>query len=253
MKLLLATLLFAISYAQTDVMSIYRASVRASKQLSTRCVRACSGVVVEISDIEKAAGHGRTQPWHYTVPVDFKDTRSDLHKAQHRGDTPDYDKKKGAVRVEGRLKGIEVPQFCGIEVMENREALEAKVDALKDEDGIFHAPHVKEMPSMTFNDTMVNYHFDYIGLKSPEFGEAQISEIESKTTISRDNIHHARYEWLNQDVDLIDYGAICGDLDELYKKGVSYRTINMWLDYISGSGSSYSDSIVNRNWVRIDS
>ena len=50
---------------------------------------------------------------------------------------------------------------------------------------------------------MVNYHFDYIGLKSPEFGEAEIQEIESKTTITRDNIHHVRYEWLNADIDLI--------------------------------------------------
>merc|ERR1719225_2275976 len=138
-------------------------------------------------------------------------------------------------------------------LMPDMDAVIKKVDSMKDEDGVFQAPHCRELPSMSFNDCMVNYHFDYIGLKSPPFGEAEISEIESKTTITRDNIHHVRYEWLNQDVDLIDYGAICGDLDELYKKGVSYRTINMWLDYISGSGSSYSDSICNRNWVRIDS
>jgi len=233
-------------------MSISRV-FRASKTLSTRWVRASGEVAVEISDIEKAAGHGRTKPWHYTVPHDFKDTRSDTHKAQHRGETPDYDKKKGPMRNPNRMDGIEVPRICEVMSMKNKEALEAKVNAHKDEDGIFHAPHVKEMPSMTFNDCMVNYHFDYIGLKSPEFGESEIQEIESKTTITRDNIHHVRYEWLNVDIDLIDYRAIVNDMDELYMRGVSYRTINLWLDYISGSGSLYSDSIRNLNWTRIDS
>jgi len=229
--------------------------LRASRQVSTKWVRAFSDEVVgmQLSDIEQAAGHGRTKPWHYTVPPDFKDTRSELNKSQHRGETPDYDQKKGAVRVEGRLKGIEVPRFCSVMEWPHIEQLEEKVNSLKDADGIFHAPHVKEATSMTFKDTMVNYHFDYIGLKSPEFGESEIQEIESKTTLTRDNIHHVRNEWLNADIDLIDYKSICDDLDELYKKGVAYRTINMWLDYISGSGSSYSDSICNRAWCRIDS
>merc|ERR1719493_26308 len=126
--------------------------------------------------------------------------------------------------------------------------VEEKLKTLIDEDGVFHPPHVKEMPSMTFKDCMVNYHFDYIGLKSPEFGEAEITEIESKTSLTRDNIHHVRWEWLNLDADMIDYEAACGDLQEMYKKGVSFRTINLWLDYVSGSGTLYKDSIRNLNW-----
>lgn len=218
--------------------------LRASKQISTRWVRAFSDDVgMQLSDLERAAGQGRTQPWHYTIPVDFKDTRTELNKAQHRGETPEYDKAKGALRKPGRMEGL-LPDMA---------VVEEKLKTLIDEDGVFHPPHVKEMPSMTFKDCMVNYHFDYIGLKSPEFGEAEITEIESKTSLTRDNIHHVRYEWLHADVDMIDYQSMADDIIEMYKRGVSYRTINLYLDYASGSGSSYSDSITNRNWVRIDS
>eukprot|EP00494_Astrolonche_serrata_P027891 UN28156 len=131
-------------------------------------------------------------------------------------------------RAAGRLDGLWPP---------NPEEIKEKVDALRDEDGVFQPPHSKELPSMSFKDIMVNYHFDYIGLKSPPFGDAEISEIESKTTITSDNIHHARWEWLNMDADDIDMDATVADLVEMYKKGVSYRTINLWLDYMSGSGT----------------
>merc|ERR1719356_1074818 len=120
---------------------------------------------------------------------------------------------------------------------------------MKDEDGVFINPHCKGLPSMSFNDCMVNYHFDYIGLKSPPFGEAEISEIESKTTITRDNIHHARWEWINLDEKSIDMDSTVCDLIEMWGKGVSYRTVNMWIDYMSGSGSLYKDSMRNLAWT----
>jgi len=215
---------------------------RTSIKVTPRLARAFSEVSIELSDIERAAGQGRTVPWHYTIPATPPE-RTDLQKAQHRGETPDYDKTKGQQRVAGRMDGLRATM----------EQVTPKVDALKDEDGVFQNPHCKELPSMTFNDCMVNYHFDYIGLKSPPFGEAEISEIEAKTTVTRDNIHHGRWEWINLEPDMIDYQSLVDDCYEMYKKGVSYRTINLWLDYISGSGSLYRDSLRNLNWTRIDS
>lgn len=232
---------------------------RRSTQLSQRFVRAFAAApegdlvpcqlsghldAFKLSETESAAGHGKVTPWHYTVPSDWRDTRTELNKAQHRGETPDYDKTKGVQRKGDRLNGI-WPL--------DKEAYHEKVNSMKDEDGVLIPPHCKELPAMSYKDTLVNYHFDYLGLKSPPFGEAEISEIESKTTISRDNIHHARHEWINLDVDMIDMDATVYDLIEMYKKGVSYRTINLWLDYMTGSGSLYKDSIRNLNWTRIDS
>jgi len=225
-------------------------TLRNSKSLFRIAIRAASTdtnaadlAAFELSDIEKACGHGKITPWHYTVPHDYKDTRTELNKSQHRGEVPDYDKAKGQARKAGRDDEIRVDMDAAAKI----------VESYCDEDGVFQPPHCKELPSMTFKETFVNYHFDYIGLKSPPFGEAEISEIEAKTSVTRDNIHHVRWEWLNLDADMIDYEAACGDLQEMYKKGVGFRTINLWLDYVSGSGTLYKDSIRNLNWCRIDS
>jgi len=214
-------------------------------KLTTTLARSCA-TSFQLSDIEQAAGHGRMIPWHFTIPEG--DNRTDLQKAQHSGVVPDYDKNKGAQRVVGRIDG---PTRCHLPI--NFDEVREKVNALKDEDGVPQWPHSKELPQMKFKDVMVNFHFDYIGLKSPPFGDAEMSEIENKCTVTRDNIHHARWEWLNLDSDAIDMDSMVIDLHEMYIKGVSYRTINLWLDYVSGSGSLYKDSIRNLSWSRIDS
>jgi len=183
-------------------------------------------------------------PWHYTIPEGLLEQRTDLQKAQHRGEIPDYDKNKGAQRISTRLEG---------HIPVDMDAIRKKIDDMKDEDGVPQWPHSKELPSMTFKDCMVNFHFDYIGLKSPPFGDAEMTEIEGKTSITRDNIHHVRWEWINLDADAIDMDSSILDLHEMYVKGVSYRTINLWLDYMSGSGTLYKDSIRNLSWSRIDS
>merc|ERR1719198_948817 len=85
----------ALTRTLRNTKSLYRVATRA-------CTTAADLAKFELSDIEKACGHGKITPWHYTVPHDFKDTRTELNKAQHRGEVPDYDKAKGQARKAGR-------------------------------------------------------------------------------------------------------------------------------------------------------
>ena len=39
----------------------------------------------------------------------------------------------------------------------------------------------------------------------------------------------------------------------MYKKGVSFATINLWIDYYSGADVGSPNQICNKSWARIDS
>merc|ERR1711994_713194 len=75
------------------------------------------------------------------------------------------------------------------------------------------------------------------GIEPPPFGEEQMREITEKTSLTRDNIEWARQHWADDSIkpDQQKHGVIAYDMLEMYKKGVSFATINLWIDYYSGA------------------
>lgn len=102
---------------------------------------------------------------------------------------------------------------------------------------------------------MMNVRIPPLGIEPPPFGEDQIREITEKTTLTRENIAWAREHWIDDQLkaDEKNYGAIWGDIQEMYKKGVSFATINLWIDHISGADIGCKHAIYNKTWARIDS
>jgi len=158
---------------------------------------------------------------------------------------------KGAYRDPARLQGLGISNFA--KLMETRDETMKKIDSWRDEDGVVQWPHPMEFPYMTYHDVKVNYHIRARGFVAPEFSEAEYKEIAEKTTLNKDSVEYVRDMWCNRGADDIDYIMIRDDIHEMYKKGVSKRTINLYLDHITGHGSHHTDSFRNLNWTRIDS
>merc|ERR1719330_245262 len=136
--------------------------------------------------------------------------------------------------------------------MEDPEILK-KVDVYRDEDGIMQWPHALEFPHMTFKDVAVNYHMRARNFRAPEMSDAEFKEIADKTTLNKDAVEYVRDMWCNRGVDDINYIMIRDDIQEMYKKGVNKRTINLYLDHVTGHGEHHTESFKNVNWTRIDS
>merc|ERR1712013_791959 len=49
------------------------------------------------------------------------------------------------------------------------------------------------------------------------------------------------------------HAVIAYDMLEMYKKGVAFATINLWIDYYSGADVGSKHAIYNKSWARIDS
>ncbi|ETO26881.1 hypothetical protein RFI_10254, partial [Reticulomyxa filosa] len=78
--------------------------------------------------------------------------------------------------------------------------------------------------------------------------------IEQKTTLRRDNLQWDRDHWtddgLQPDEKSVD--VIIDDIQEMYKKGVSFATINLFIDWFSGADKGYKHAIYNKTWARIE-
>jgi len=152
---------------------------------------------------------------------------------------------KGAERVETRLDGL---------MMTDAE-VDKELSKHFDEEGSYKPPHMDSFVSMTRRDCMMNVRIPPLGIEPPPFGEDQIREITEKTTLTRDNIEWARKHWNDDSIkpDQKEHVKIAQDMLEMYKKGVSFATINLWLDYYSGADIGGKGAIYNRSWARIDS
>jgi len=151
--------------------------------------------------------------------------------------------KKGSQREPGRLDGL----------LPTPEDVKKRVDEHRNEEGVFVSPHALEFPYMTYKDVAVNYHIRARKFRPPPFGDAEYKQIEDKTTLNRDSVEYVRDMWCNHDIDNIDYLMVVDDILEMYKKGVPKRTINLWLNHVTGNGEHPDESLRNLNWTRIDS
>merc|ERR1719474_1438492 len=158
-------------------------------------------------------------------------------------DVRPFDAKKGSVRDPNRLDNL----FPSV------EEYRAQFDQCFDEDATFQPPHAMEFPYMTYKDTAVNFHIRSRRFRPPKFSDVEYKEIESKTSLNKDSVEYVRDMWMNKDVDDIDYQMVCDDILEMYKKGVSKRTINLWLNHVTGDGEHPDESLRNLTWTRIDS
>eukprot|EP00483_Globobulimina_turgida_P004276 UN04285 len=152
---------------------------------------------------------------------------------------------KGEERVESRMDGL----------LMSDEEIDRELGKHFDEEGSYKPPHMDSFPSMTRRDVMMNVRIPPLGIEPPPFGEDQIREITEKTTITRDNIEWARKHWADESIkpDAKQHQKIAYDMLEMYKKGVSFATINLWIDYYSGGDVGSKNAIYNKSWARIDS
>jgi len=152
---------------------------------------------------------------------------------------------KGEERVEGRLDGL----------LMSEDEIDKQLATHFDEEGSYKPPHMDNFVSMTRRDVMMNVRIPPLGIEPPPFGEEQIREITEKTSLTRDNIEWARQHWADDSVkpDQKKHGVIAYDMLEMYKKGVSFATINLWIDYYSGADTGSENGIYNKSWARIDS
>eukprot|EP01084_Bolivina_argentea_P097147 174644_1 len=152
---------------------------------------------------------------------------------------------KGEERVENRMDGL---------MMSDAE-IDKELKKHFDEEGSYTPPHMDNFPSMTRRDVMMNVRIPPLGIEPPPFGEDQIREITEKTTLTRDNIEWTRKHWADESIkpDQVQHQKIAYDMLEMYKKGVSFATINLWLDYYSGADVGSKNAIYNKSWARIDS
>jgi len=148
-------------------------------------------------------------------------------------------------RVATRLDGI------GMTGKELDELMKKQFD----EDGSYTPMHASEFPSMSRRDIMMNVRIPPLGIAPPPFGDQQIKEITEKTTMTRENITWAREHWIDKTIppDEKKWNIIVGDIQEMFKKGVSYGTINLWIDHVTGADVGCPHAIYNRTWARIDS
>jgi len=137
--------------------------------------------------------------------------------------------------------------------MKTKDEIAKWADSLRDEEGIFHPPHAMDMPYMTYKEVSVNYHIRARKFRPPKFGDVEYKEISDKTSLSKDSVEYVREMWCNNGVNDIDYLMMVDDILEMYKKGVSKRTINLWLNHVTGDGEHPDESLRNLNWTRIDS
>eukprot|EP01083_Nonionella_stella_P102426 291377_1 len=151
---------------------------------------------------------------------------------------------KGEERVENRMDGL----------LMTDEEIDRELAKHFDEEGSYKPPHMDSFPSMTRRDVMMNVRIPPLGIEPPPFGEDQIREITEKTTITRDNIEWARKHWADDSIkpDQKHHQKVAFDMLEMYKKGVSFATINLWIDYYSGADVGSKNAIYNKSWARID-
>eukprot|EP01084_Bolivina_argentea_P239192 402042_1 len=152
---------------------------------------------------------------------------------------------KGEERVEGRMDGL----------LMSDEEIDEKIKEHFDEEGSYKPPHMSNFQSMTRRDVMMNVRIPPLGIEPPPFGEEQIREITEKTTLTRENIEWLRKHWADDSIkpDAKQHKTIWDDLMEMHKKGVSFATINLFIDYFSGADLYLPQAIYNRSWARIDS
>ena len=152
---------------------------------------------------------------------------------------------RGEERVSGRLDGL----------LMTKQQVEKELEKHYDEEGNYKPPHPSTFPSMTRRDIMMNVRIPPLGIVPPPFGESQIKEINEKTTITKENIEWVRKHWTDESIaaDAKNYEIIVEDILEMQKKGVSFESINLWLDYVSGADIGCPHAIYNRTWSRIDS
>ena len=156
-----------------------------------------------------------------------------------------YFAEKGEERVAGRLDGL----------LMTRKQLDEATQKGYDEEGNYTPPNAHELPHMSRRDVMMNIRIPPLGIVPPPFGEEQIKEITDKTTITRDNIEWVRKHWTDTTLsaDQKNYEPMVEDILEMYKKGVSFASINLWIDYVTGCDIGCPHAVYNRNWARIDS
>jgi len=152
---------------------------------------------------------------------------------------------KGEDRVESRLDGL----------LPDDAEIDRELQKHFDEEGNYKPPHMDSFPSMTRRDAMMNVRIPPLGIEPPPFGEDQIKEITEKTTLTRDNIEWTRKHWADDSIkpDAKQHAKIAWDMIEMYKKGVSFATINLWIDYYSGADVGSPNAVYNKSWARIDS
>merc|ERR1712129_567829 len=152
---------------------------------------------------------------------------------------------KGEDRVETRMDGL----------MMTDEEVEVELAKQFDEEGSYKPPHMDHFVSMTRRDVMMNVRIPPLGIEPPPFSEEHFKEITEKTSLTRDNIEWARSHWADDSIkpDQKQHMKIATDMLEMYKKGVSFATINLWIDYYSGADVGSPNAIYNKSWARIDS
>jgi len=152
---------------------------------------------------------------------------------------------KGEERVKSRIDGL----------LPTKAQREAECKKFFDEDGNWISPPSTFYPSMSRRDIMMNVRIPPLGIVPPPFGDDQIKEITEKTTITRENLEWTRKHWLDTSLkpDEKKLKIIAEDLIEMQRKGVSFGTINLWVDYFSGADVANNKfAIYNRSWARID-
>jgi len=153
-------------------------------------------------------------------------------------------KDKGAQRDPERLKGL----------MMTKEQITEAMKGHYDEEGSYAPPHASTFPSIDRRACLMNLRIPPLGIVPPPFGDEQIKEIEQKTSLRRDNLQWDRDHWTDEALqnDEKNVRLIIDDIQEMYKKGVSFATINLFIDWFSGADKGYKFAIYNKTWARIE-
>merc|ERR1719163_774053 len=133
------------------------------------------------------------------------------------------------------------------EICEDPAETQRKVNAMYSEDGEWIKPNAFDWPYFTYKDVCVNYNIPTRGFIPPNLEAEHFKEIEEKTGITKDNIDWSRYDWIATEPQAVDYDTIAADMVHMHCKGVSKRTVCIYLNYVSNF------EIMNWNWTRIDS
>ncbi|ETO30159.1 hypothetical protein RFI_06961 [Reticulomyxa filosa] len=153
-------------------------------------------------------------------------------------------KDKAAQRDPERLKGLTL----------TKQQVEEAMKAHYDEEGSYSPPHASTFPSIDRRACLMNLRIPPLGIAPPPFGDEQVKEIEQKTTLRRDNLQWDREHWTDDSLqpDEKSVDVIIDDIQEMYKKGVSFATINLFIDWFSGADKGYKHAIYNKTWARIE-
>ena len=152
---------------------------------------------------------------------------------------------KGQERVAGRLDGIWPP---------DAKMVDKGTKEWYDEEGNFNPPDSSKFPHIPRKACLMNIRIPPLGIEPPPFGAEQYKEIESKTTITKEGVDWVRKHWTDESIppDAKDYQTIADDICEMEQKGVSYETMCLWLDYVSGADKNSPYQVVNRSWAKIN-